>query len=81
MGEDVAGLSEEEGAQRVVPALKKLFVSLDTPMALSAYGVKEEHMEALAVEMIRPGLHLTDPRQADVKDAIEIIKKAMDYNL
>lgn len=81
MGENVAGLSDEEGAQRVVPALKKLFESLDTPMALSAYGVKEEHLEALAAEMIRPGLHLTDPRQADVNDARAILAKAMNYNM
>ena len=50
-------------------------------MALSAYGVKEEHLEALAVEMIRPGLHLTDPRQADVNDARAILEKAMNYNM
>lgn len=81
MGEDVAELSDVEGAQMVVPALKKLFKDLDTPMALSAYGVKDEHIDALAEEMIRPGLHLTDPRQANVEDAKTILHNAMNYNM
>lgn len=81
LGEDVGGLSDEVGAQRVVPAIVKLFESIATPIALSAYGVEEEHIEALAVEMVRPGLHLTDPRQANVDDARKIIQRAMNYGL
>lgn len=80
LGTNTAGLTDKEAAQAAIDAVVELIHSLDTRIALSAHGVTGEHLEPLAAEMIRPGLHLTDPRAATLNDAQSIIVRAMNYD-
>ena len=80
MGRNTAGLTDKEAAEAAIGAVVELIHSLDTKIALSAHGVTVEHFELLAAEMIRPGLHLTDPRKAVLDDARAIIVRAMHYD-
>ena len=80
MGLNHGGLTEKAAAEAAIAAVTELIHSLDTRIALSAHGVKEEHIEPLASEMIRAGLQLTDPRQSTLNDARAIVGRAMNYD-
>jgi len=81
MGENTAGMSDKVAAEAAIRAVVELIHSLDTQIALSCYGVGDEHVEPLAQEMIRAGLQLTDPRTSTVEDAKAIVSNAMHYDL
>lgn len=81
MGMKTDGLTEKGAAKAAITAVVELIHSLDTTIALSAHGVREEHIEPLAAEMIRAGLHMTDPRTATLEDARAIIVRAMNYDI
>ncbi|MBP1638779.1 MAG: fucO [Bacteroidetes bacterium] len=76
MGVDVAGLSDEEAAKAAVKAVKDLSVSINIPQKLSAIGVKEEDLQALAVSAFNDVCTPGNPREASVEDILAIYKSA-----
>jgi alcohol dehydrogenase class IV len=68
MGEDVAGLSEAEAAQRAVDAVARLRDDIKIPPRLRDVGVTSDKIEVMAVDADKSGIHLTTPRKVTLED-------------
>ena len=76
MGIGVAGLSDEDAAKAAVKAVKNLAIAVNIPQKLSAIGVKEEDLQALAVSAFNDVCTPGNPREASVEDILAIYKSA-----
>ncbi|WP_343348794.1 iron-containing alcohol dehydrogenase [Terrisporobacter petrolearius] len=63
--------------EMLVEELKKLNADLGIPKSLSEVGVKEEMIEDMANDAMMSGNIPANPRQTNVKDIIELYKKAL----
>lgn len=63
--------------EMLVEELKKLNADLGIPKSLSEVGVKEEMIEKMANDAMMSGNITANPRQTNVKDIIELYKKAL----
>lgn len=63
--------------EMLVEELKKLNADLGIPKSLSEVGVKEEMIEEMANDAMMSGNIPANPRQTNVKDIIELYKKAL----
>lgn len=63
--------------EMLVEEIKKLNEDLGIPKSLSEVGVKEEMIEAMAKDAMMSGNIPANPRQTNVKDIIELYKKAL----
>ena len=63
--------------QMLVEEIRKLNADLGIPKTLSEVGVKEELIPAMAEDAMKSGNILANPRQSNVKDIIELYKKAL----
>lgn len=63
--------------EMLVEELKKLNTDLGIPKSLSEVGVKEEMIEKMANDAMMSGNITANPRQTNVKDIIELYKKAL----
>ncbi|UEL47868.1 iron-containing alcohol dehydrogenase [Terrisporobacter hibernicus] len=63
--------------EMLVEELKKLNADLGIPKSLSEVGVKEEMIEKMANDAMMSGNIPANPRQTNVKDIIELYKKAL----
>ena len=63
--------------QMLVEETRKLNADLGIPKTLSEVGVKEELIPAMAEDAMKSGNILANPRQSNVKDIIELYKKAL----
>ncbi|MGL5099338.1 MAG: iron-containing alcohol dehydrogenase [Fusobacteriaceae bacterium] len=61
----------------LIEELKKLNKDLGIPKSLSELGVKEEMIEAMAVDAMKSGNVLANPRETTLNDMIELYKKAL----
>ncbi len=61
----------------LVDEIKKLNEDLKIPASLSEVGVTEESIEAMANDAMKSANILANPRQTNVKDLIELYKKAL----
>lgn len=66
MGTDTSGLSLEEAAKSVIPALQNLLRDLDIPTGFDTLGVKEKDIPRLAEIAMLDGCTPTNPRPLDV---------------
>ncbi len=64
-------------SEMLVEELKKLNADLGIPKSLSEVGVKEEMIEKMANDAMMSGNITANPRQTNVKDIIELYKKAL----
>lgn len=63
--------------EMLVEEIKKLNTDLGIPKLLSEVGVKEEMIPAMAEDAMKSGNIPANPRQSNVKDIIELYKKAL----
>lgn len=77
MGVDVTGMSDEEGAEAALEAIKSLSADIHIPSGLTELGAKEEDLATLAENALKDACGLTNPKQATLEEIIEIYKSAM----
>ncbi|EAN5455884.1 L-threonine dehydrogenase [Salmonella enterica] len=77
MGVDVSGMSEAEGAQACVAAIRQLSQKVNIPAGLRELNVKEEDIPVLATNALKDACGLTNPIQAMHDEIVEIYHAAM----
>ncbi len=77
MGEEVAGLSAREAADKALTAIEKLAADIGIPAGLTELGVKEEDLKIMAENAQKDACMLTNPRTATLEQVIQIYKNAM----
>ena len=77
MGVGVLDMSDEEGANAAIEAIKKLSKAVGIPSGLKELGVKEEDFEVMAKNAIADVCTGGNPRDVTEEDAIAIYKAAM----
>lgn len=76
-GEEIAGLSDREAAERAVNAIRKLNEDIGISQNLSDFHVKEEDLEEVAKEAMLSGNTPINPVKPTVNDLINICKSVM----
>ncbi|MEO3991464.1 L-threonine dehydrogenase [Pseudocitrobacter cyperus] len=77
MGVNVAGLSDEQGAQACIDAICKLARDVDIPAGLRDLNVKEEDIPVLATNALKDACGFTNPIQATHDEIMAIYRAAM----
>ncbi len=77
LGENVAGLSTREAAEKAITAIERLAVDLNIPAGFKQMGAKEEDIETLAKNAMNDATALTNPRKATLEQVAQIIREAM----
>lgn len=75
MGVDVTGLSDRQGADACIAAIRKLSADVSIPAGLRELGVRDEDVPILAANALKDACGLTNPRPA-VQAEIEAIFRA-----
>jgi len=77
-GENTRGLSERQSAQAAVQGLRTLAGDLKIPGSLTEFGVKDEHIPALAQGVMKvTRLLANNPRELTLEDAEEIYRRVL----
>lgn len=76
-GERTEGLSEREGAERSVAAIRRLKNDVGITQTLSDYGLEEGHLTFIAEEAMLSGNVPVNPRKPTLDDLKNICKAAM----
>ena len=76
MGIDVSDMTDEEGANACISAIKDLSKSIGIPSGLSDLGVKVEDFDVLATNALKDACGLTNPIVATHEDIVQIFKNA-----
>ncbi|MGO9571443.1 MAG: iron-containing alcohol dehydrogenase [Desulfomonilaceae bacterium] len=77
-GENIVGLSERQAAQAAVEGLRTLAGDLKIPGSLAEFGVKDEHIPALAQGVMKvTRLLANNPRELTLEDAEEIYRRVL----
>ncbi|OBT10302.1 L-threonine dehydrogenase [Shewanella sp. UCD-FRSSP16_17] len=77
MGVDVAQLSDEQGADSAIEAIKALSVAVNIPANLTELGVNPEDIPVLADNALKDACGLTNPQQATHAEICEIFTNAL----
>jgi alcohol dehydrogenase len=77
LGENVAGLSVTEAADKAIAAIRKLSASIGIPTGLKALNVKEQDLKVMAENAKKDACQFTNPRKATLEQVIDIFKAAM----
>jgi alcohol dehydrogenase class IV len=77
LGEPVAGLARVQPAERAVAAVERLIAARGGPLRLSAFGVREEHLEDLTRDGFSRGNRATSPRTAAGDEVAVIYRGAL----
>lgn len=77
MGVDTTGVSAQEAAQAAVDAVKALSIRVGIPQTLTALGIKEEDIPALAAQAIADVCTPGNPRDVTEAEIIELYKKVL----
>ncbi|ACM18639.1 ethanol dehydrogenase, putative [Geotalea daltonii FRC-32] len=77
LGENIAGLSVTEAAEKAISAIRKLSASIGIPAGLKELNVKEEDLKIMAENAKKDACQLTNPRKATLEQVIDIYKAAM----
>lgn len=76
MGVDVAGMSDADGAQAALAAIRKLSADIGIPTGLAQLGLKDDDIPVLAANALKDACGLTNPRRADQMDIEAIFRAA-----
>lgn len=76
MGVNTDGMTEAEGVQAAIDAVRTLSVSIDIPQKLYEINVKEEDIPALAVAAFNDVCTGGNPRSTSIEDIEAIYRKA-----
>ncbi|EIJ78397.1 methanol dehydrogenase 2 [Bacillus methanolicus PB1] len=77
LGENVAGLSTREAAEKGIKAIERMAKDLNIPRGFKELGAKEEDIVTLAENAMKDATALTNPRKPKLEEVIQIIKNAM----
>ncbi len=77
MGENIAGLSKRDAADKALESIKKLSADVGIPSGLDELGVKEEDLPTMAENAQKDACGLTNPRCPTLEDVIQIYKNAL----
>ncbi|MGL4991314.1 MAG: iron-containing alcohol dehydrogenase [Sarcina sp.] len=76
MGQDIDGVSDEDGAKLCIEAIQSLADRVRIPAGLEEVGVKTEDFEILATNALKDACGATNPVRASLDDIIGILKSA-----
>lgn len=77
MGVDVSYMSDEEGAEAAIAAIKTLSRAVGIPSGLREMGVKEEDFTEMSKNALADVCTGGNPREVNLEDSIEIYAAAM----
>jgi len=78
MGEDISGVSEEEGAAGMVEAIRGMIADVGLPTRLSEYGMEKKDVTEMAEEVLKDErLLANNRREVGFEDAEAIYLKAL----
>lgn len=77
MGVNIEGLSDEEGANKALEAIKTLSKDIGIPSGLKELGAKEEDLKTLSQNALKDACGFTNPKQATLEEIIGIYTEAM----
>ncbi len=77
MGVNTANMTDEQGAQAAIDAIRTLSSDIGIPAGLRDLGAKEEDMPTLATNALKDACGLTNPKQASHEEIVAIYTKAM----
>lgn len=76
MGVDVSDMTDEEGANACIDAIKRLSKSIGIPANLEELGVKVEDFDTLATNALKDACGLTNPIVATHEEIVQIFSNA-----
>ncbi|WP_338525892.1 L-threonine dehydrogenase [Pseudomonas batumici] len=76
LGVDIQGMSDEEGAQAAIAAIRSLAKDVEIPAGLRELGAKLQDIPILASNALKDACGLTNPRAADQRQIEEIFRSA-----
>lgn len=76
MGVDVSSMTDEQGANACIEAIKDLSKSIGIPSGLNELGAKEEDFNILAENALKDACGLTNPIKATHEEIVQIFKNA-----
>ncbi|MBB6713740.1 iron-containing alcohol dehydrogenase [Clostridium gasigenes] len=76
MGENIAGLSVMEAAEKSIEAMFKLSKEIGIPSSLKEMGIKEEDFAYMAKMALKDGNSFSNPRKGNEKEIMQIFKAA-----
>lgn len=77
MGIDVSGLTQEQAINAALAAIDALSEKVGTKQRLADLGVKEDKLAFMAEHALQDACSLTNPRQANISEIIELFKARM----
>lgn len=77
MGVDISAMSDEQGAQAAIDAIKSLSVAVKIPENLTKLGVKAEDIPTLADNALKDACGFTNPKQATHEEICQIFTNAL----
>ena len=77
MNIDVSAMSNEQGAEACIDAIRKLARQVNIPAGLRELNVKEEDIPVLATNALKDACGLTNPIQATHEEIMAIFRAAM----
>ncbi|MCC4832614.1 L-threonine dehydrogenase [Shewanella sp. 1_MG-2023] len=77
MGVDVAQLTDEQGAEAAIDAIRTLSVAVNIPANLTELGVNPEDIPVLADNALKDACGFTNPKQATHAEICEIFTNAL----
>ncbi|MCG9720595.1 L-threonine dehydrogenase [Shewanella sp. Isolate7] len=77
MGVDVSTMTDEQGANAAIEAIKALSVAVKIPENLTTLGVKAEDIPTLADNALKDACGLTNPKQATHEEICQIFTNAL----
>ncbi|NKF50118.1 L-threonine dehydrogenase [Shewanella sp. WXL01] len=77
MGQNVVGLTDEQGAQAAIEAIRTLSAAVSIPANLTELGVKAEDIPTLADNALKDACGLTNPKQATHEEICAIFTAAL----
>ncbi|MCL1089084.1 L-threonine dehydrogenase [Shewanella profunda] len=77
MGVDVSSMTDEQGAEAAISAIKTLSVAVKIPENLTLLGVKAEDIPTLADNALKDACGFTNPKQATHAEICQIFTNAL----
>lgn len=77
LGENTSGLSTTAAAEKAIDAIRRLARDVGIPQNLTALGVLEKDLEAMAVNARKDACQATNPRTATQEQVVDIFKAAL----
>ncbi len=77
MGVDVSAMSDAQGAEAAIAAIKQLALDVKIPAGLEQLGVRANDFDILASNALKDACGFTNPRQASHEEIVAIFRAAM----